>query len=278
MAASARCGSPCCSTACSPRELQPFNASSLPSSSRRLGAGLGSSRLPARYHRRQQLQQQQQLLPVKQRLAGRLGTPVCAVSSTDTFTAPSAAAAAGGPSPAQQQFAQQQQQLLQRKAAPEAVRSTGTAPRRPVGPPTATLTRILLSGQPQHVLRTLTSRRLPSVSGPVSLLLFLVTLVAATLAALRLAIVNKVKSCKTCRGFGIVRCRLCNGAGRVDWTAKLSHFDCCPLCMNKRFTECNECGGYYHRPLFSHGRWVELPYRQQVFMLVLPRCRRGSTA
>jgi hypothetical protein len=40
----------------------------------------------------------------------------------------------------------------------------------------------------------------------------------------------------------------------VDWRAKFGHFENCPLCMNKRFTVCSGCGGYFHRPLFLHIR------------------------
>eukprot|EP00877_Chromochloris_zofingiensis_P010095 jgi/Chrzof1/5339/Cz15g23030.t1 len=120
--------------------------------------------------------------------------------------------------------------------------------------PYGTITRILLTGQNSYMFRTALSQRRPPVAGPLGLLLFLFTLVAACLAAVRAALVRKVKACKTCRGFGIQRCRLCLGAGRVDWAAKLNHFDVCPLCMDKRFVVCNECGGYYHRPLFCHVR------------------------
>ena len=78
--------------------------------------------------------------------------------------------------------------------------------------------------------------------------------IAAALAAVRGALVRKVKACRACRGFGVQRCRLCNGAGRVDWAAKLSHTDLCPLCMNRRYVVCDACGGFYHRPLFRHMR------------------------
>lgn len=86
------------------------------------------------------------------------------------------------------------------------------------------------------------------------LLLFLFTLIAASVATIRGALLKKGKSCKSCRGFGLQRCRLCLGSGRVDWAAKLKHFDVCPLCMNKRFIVCSECGGHYHRAMFMHRR------------------------
>lgn len=119
--------------------------------------------------------------------------------------------------------------------------------------PFAALSRVLLTANNSTVFRTALNRRQP-VSGPMGLLLFLMTLIAASLAAIRGVFVKKSKSCKTCRGFGLQRCRLCLGSGRVDWAAKLKHFDVCPLCMNKRFTICAECGGHYHRPMFRHLR------------------------
>lgn len=91
--------------------------------------------------------------------------------------------------------------------------------------------------------------------GPLSLLLVLLALAAAALAAVRNAVVRRVRGCGTCRGFGVSRCRLCQGSGRVDWTAKLSHYDVCPLCMNRRFVSCTDCGGVHGaRPLFAHLR------------------------
>jgi hypothetical protein len=119
--------------------------------------------------------------------------------------------------------------------------------------PFAALSRVLLTANNSTVFRTALNKRQP-VSGPMGLLLFLMTLIAASFAAIRGLLVKKGKSCKSCRGFGLQRCRLCLGSGRVDWAAKLKHFDVCPLCMNKRFIICAECGGHYHRPMFSHRR------------------------
>jgi hypothetical protein len=119
--------------------------------------------------------------------------------------------------------------------------------------PFAALSRVLLTANNSTVFRTALNKRQP-VSGPMGLLLFLMTLIAASFAAIRGLLVKKGKSCKSCRGFGLSRCRLCLGSGRVDWAAKLKHFDVCPLCMNKRFIICAECGGHYHRPMFSHRR------------------------
>ncbi|KAI8468811.1 MAG: hypothetical protein J3K34DRAFT_470496 [Monoraphidium minutum] len=171
---------------------------------------------------------------------------------------PEAAVTAGAAlGQAQQQHQQQQQQeqqheqrlliqkLQRQPPAPAA------APRRP--PPFAALTRLLLTGSNSYYFRNaLTSQR--RGGGPISLLLFLLTIVAAMVAAVRGALVRKVKACRSCRGFGVSRCRLCDGEGRVDWAAKLSHYDVCPLCMNRRYVVCSDCGGFYHRPLFKHMR------------------------
>jgi hypothetical protein len=124
----------------------------------------------------------------------------------------------------------------------------------PSAGPFATLSKVLLS-QPNNMLKTLTNKAGgPRVLGPVSLLLFLVTMLGGALAALRYMLVRKVKACGSCRGYGIQRCRLCEGAGRVAWKAKLQYASGCPLCMNKRFITCQECGGYHNKMLFSHLR------------------------
>ncbi len=86
--------------------------------------------------------------------------------------------------------------------------------------PVASITRIFLIGQPQF-LRTLASRKWPT--GPVSLLLFLFAGLLAILASIRGMLRRRVLSCKGCKGFGITRCRLCDGQGKVDWRAKFSY-------------------------------------------------------
>jgi uncharacterized membrane protein YgcG len=121
-------------------------------------------------------------------------------------------------------------------------------------PPFAALSRVLLYVNSSGVFRGALNKQRPPVSGPLGLLLFIFTLLAASVAAIRSALLRRGKSCRTCRGFGLQRCRLCLGSGRVDWAAKLQHFDVCPLCMNRRFVVCTECGGHYHRPMFVHRR------------------------
>ncbi|KAI8463210.1 MAG: hypothetical protein J3K34DRAFT_475414 [Monoraphidium minutum] len=149
---------------------------------------------------------------------------------------------------------QQQQQQQQQQAAPEA-----RAAARHLAPPplaAASLSRLLLTstqnGTP-YVRNALSGRR-SSTSGPLSLLLFLLTLVAALLAAVRGAAIKKSRACRDCRGFGVCRCSLCGGEGRVAWAAKLSHSAACPLCMNRRFVACGGCGGMFKRPIFAHAR------------------------
>lgn len=135
-------------------------------------------------------------------------------------------------------------------AAPTATAAVQAA----VAAPFATISRVLLNSQPTSMLRSLTNKSMPRVSGPITLLLFLVTLAGIVMGMVRYALVRKVKTCSSCRGFGIQRCRLCDGEGNVMWAAKMKYASSCPLCMNKRHVTCTECGGYFNRPLFSHMR------------------------
>ena len=50
------------------------------------------------------------------------------------------------------------------------------------------------------------------------------------------------------------RCRLCTGMGSVGWEGKFRHNEPCPVCLGRRYTECQHCGGRFHRPLFHHAR------------------------
>jgi hypothetical protein len=151
----------------------------------------------------------------------------------------------------EQQQEQQQAPAQQHNQHCPLAAEAAAAAQRPL--PFAALSRVLLTSSNANVFKTLTQRRQP-VSGPMGVLLFLATLIAASFAAIRGLLMKRGKSCKTCRGFGLQRCRLCLGSGRVDWAAKLKHFDVCPLCMNRRFIVCAECGGHYHRTMFAHRR------------------------
>ncbi|KAL6748520.1 hypothetical protein V8C86DRAFT_2875438 [Haematococcus lacustris] len=119
--------------------------------------------------------------------------------------------------------------------------------------PFATITRILLVGQPHQLMRNLAARKWRA-AGPVSLLLFLLGLVLACMSAVRSVLVRRVRACKCCKGYGITRCRLCDGQGAVEWVGKNNHQENCPLCMTKRYITCTECGGHYHRKMFAHIR------------------------
>lgn len=162
-----------------------------------------------------------------------------------------------------QQQQQHSQQHMERTTAVEAsvaeVSTSASRPQQLRNPVLAdnrfaTLSRVLLVGQPGTMFRNLANRKWPSAIGPISLLVFLFGTVMALFAAVRGALVRKVKSCKCCKGFGVVRCRLCDGRGTVDWSAKFSYSESCPLCAAKRFVVCPECGGHYHRRLFNHAR------------------------
>jgi hypothetical protein len=83
----------------------------------------------------------------------------------------------------------------------------------------ASLTRVFLVG-PNPFVRGLTGMRKWRAAGPVSVLLFFFGLIAAIVAAVRSVLVKRVKSCKCCKGYGIVRCRLCNGDGAVEWSGE----------------------------------------------------------
>jgi len=48
------------------------------------------------------------------------------------------------------------------------------------------------------------------------------------------------------------RCTLCSGTGAVGWEGKWNHKEPCPMCLGKRFVDCPECGGHFHRRIFNH--------------------------
>jgi hypothetical protein len=83
--------------------------------------------------------------------------------------------------------------------------------------PYASLTRVFLIGQPSNFMRNLAGRKSWRALGPSAILLFAFACVLGLLTAVRSVLVKRVKSCACCRGYGIVRCRLCNGDGSVEW-------------------------------------------------------------
>ncbi|KAK9813179.1 hypothetical protein WJX72_010182 [[Myrmecia] bisecta] len=117
----------------------------------------------------------------------------------------------------------------------------------------ASLSRLFIGVQPaRHLVRQGT--KLTKPNGPASLVLILFTLLGAVAAALRQRMVQTVRECATCHGFGIQRCSLCSGSGTVGWEGKWSHKEPCPMCLGKRFVRCPDCGGSYHRPIFNHSQ------------------------
>jgi hypothetical protein len=50
----------------------------------------------------------------------------------------------------------------------------------------------------------------------------------------------------------VYRCILCGGEGQVGWEGKFSHLEPCPRCLGRRYVNCRECGGFFHRPIFDH--------------------------
>lgn len=152
----------------------------------------------------------------------------------------------------QQPIQQQALEDVKQRSAGVSEASTSASQAPGVGArPFASLTRVFLIGQPSNIMRNLAGRKFRA-AGPVSLLLFLFGLVLAILTAVRSVLVRRVRSCQCCKGFGITRCRLCNGEGAVEWAGKNNHQEMCPLCMTKRYVTCPDCGGYYHRPMFGH--------------------------
>ena len=118
--------------------------------------------------------------------------------------------------------------------------------------PLASLTKVLLTLQPTSLLRTFGLRGQGRLHGPTSVLLMMFAIFAAVAAALRRWMIQRVRRCRSCRGYGVMRCRVCDGVGKVEWQAKFGHTTCCPLCFSKRLMTCPDCGGLYHKPLFQH--------------------------
>lgn len=93
---------------------------------------------------------------------------------------------------------------------------------------------------------------LGGMSGPVKVLVGMMMTLVALIALVRTWIVNRGKNCSDCRGYGIARCRLCEGRGAISWEGKFQHNYDCPLCFGQRHTRCESCGGGYRRSLFAH--------------------------
>eukprot|EP01024_Parvocaulis_polyphysoides_P033617 TRINITY_DN2985_c0_g4_i3.p1 TRINITY_DN2985_c0_g4~~TRINITY_DN2985_c0_g4_i3.p1 ORF type:complete len:246 (-),score=5.01 TRINITY_DN2985_c0_g4_i3:1642-2379(-) len=101
----------------------------------------------------------------------------------------------------------------------------------------------------QPILRNVAN---PQVRGPLAITF----LFGMIFVGIKTLIVNHLSSkafaCNACHGYGIERCQLCGGMGLINWEGKFSHSEPCPLCCGKRYTNCTQCGGLYHRQLFRH--------------------------
>lgn len=114
----------------------------------------------------------------------------------------------------------------------------------------ASLSRVFIGVQPGRGVARLTKVGKPS--GPMSLVLLLFTVAGTISAAVRSRLESAARECTTCHGYGINRCTLCSGTGAVGWEGKWDHKEPCPMCLGKRFVDCPECGGHFHRRMFNH--------------------------
>ena len=113
----------------------------------------------------------------------------------------------------------------------------------------ASIARIFLSrGQPNARLRSALSNR----ATPITILIAAAYSVSLVTHTIRTWAIERTKSCQDCRGYGIERCELCDGAGTIVWEGKWGHVEPCPRCVGKRFTRCESCGGFHVPKLFPH--------------------------
>ncbi|EIE25443.1 hypothetical protein COCSUDRAFT_32644 [Coccomyxa subellipsoidea C-169] len=132
----------------------------------------------------------------------------------------------------------------------------------------ASISRVFIGVQPTRIALRLARRVKPN--GPMSVLLVILTLISAAFAAIRARIVHNVRACSSCHGYGISRCSLCSGTGAVGWEGKWSHKEPCPMCVGRRFVECTECGGHYHRPMFRHIQRTAIDVEEELEMRSKP--------
>ena len=94
--------------------------------------------------------------------------------------------------------------------------------------------------------------RKPINGRPASFMAVMLTSVLYLWLSVRTAISNRVKACRHCGGYGIVRCDLCHGNRVIWWEGKYKHVSPCPKCMGKRSVRCQKCGGVFGRSVFAH--------------------------
>lgn len=114
---------------------------------------------------------------------------------------------------------------------------------------TASLARGLVMVKPTTLLRRFSSRRM---TRPPTFFAVLLTAFLYLCMFIRSAVKAKVRSCKHCSGFGIVRCDLCEGHQVVCWEGKYKHIEPCPKCFGKRYVRCSKCSGLFGRSIFNH--------------------------
>lgn len=133
-----------------------------------------------------------------------------------------------------------------------------------------TMTRGMQPSLVRSVVRPGAILRRPLTAGPMAFLLLLAALASALLRTVLAKMSSDVRACRCCCGFGIARCKLCEGRGVVGWEGKWSHFEPCPLCLGRRFTRCETCGGMFHKPIFRHCTVLVTP---ETFGQMAPRVR-----
>ena len=79
------------------------------------------------------------------------------------------------------------------------------------------------------------------------------TVAMAVVAAVRSKL-KAVRECACCQGYGVERCKLCEGRGTIQWEGKMAHREPCPMCLGRRLVKCGACGGglLFSRALFTH--------------------------
>lgn len=125
------------------------------------------------------------------------------------------------------------------------------------GLPSAVVRLTVSRGLQPSLLRIITrptaaGARRPLTAGPVAIFLIFIALLSAFVRGMVRKVANNVRGCSCCHGFGVQRCRLCEGRGVVGWEGKWEHYEPCPSCLGKRFTRCDSCGGFVQKPIFKH--------------------------
>lgn len=105
----------------------------------------------------------------------------------------------------------------------------------------------------QSASQTTTSGRSAFVSVLSSTLVVGATVITAVVAAVRSKL-KTVRECSCCQGYGVERCKLCEGKGTIMWEGKMAHREPCPMCLGRRLVKCSNCGGgiLFSRSLFTH--------------------------